>query len=178
MYYVRYFSFVVPIVFIAIFDVLYSFGRQLEYRRMAWTLGILLLVCNIYLYFGAIMHNVNLKPDYPSALRYINETYSQAIIIHPHGYTMHSFGYYAPQFQLSAGKLYDPKHSLPHFEGLAAIQPHQYYDSSLNLEHDLIVVPFLWEDANFSALLLEKGLRVAETRSFAGGLHIQIWKRQ
>lgn len=178
LYYTRYLSFVVPLILIVIFDFFVQL-QKLYSVKLITLLYILFILGNIYLYFGNIQQNQNLKAAYPTTIEYIKQNAPEALILHPHGYTLHSFRYYAPKMGIESGFLHDPLRELPHFEGTAAFRPEHYYDADLNMSTDsLLITPFLWEDERFFTLVTDAGFVVANKQEFAGGLHVWIWQRE
>lgn len=176
IFYIRYIAFLVPILMIIVLEAIYSL-RNIISNKISKVIIAFFIVCNLYLFYGNIYQDVNLKGNYTGAISYIVSNGPKIPIIHRHGYTLHSFTYYGPKMGIDPGKLYDPTRTNPHFEGLAAFNDSNYYDAEFPGEITQLWNPYYWEDESFNALLRENQFEVTTEQEFAGGLHLRLWSR-
>lgn len=173
LYFIRYLVFVVPVIQILIvygLEALEAFWP----KTLVFTVAALLLLSNLYMYYGNAMQDENLKSNYKAAIQWIGERPANELVLHSHGYTLHSFLYYAPE---QPGYLYDPQRKLPHFEGTAAFQDENYFAGDLS-QYEKIWVPYHGEDQGFNRMLENTGFEKVDNESFAGGLYVDVWQKK
>lgn len=176
IYYIRYIAFLVPGILLVVLDALYSIRNGLS-KAVVSAIVLVFVSANLYVFYGNIMQDPHLKADYTKAISHIRSTAPEAQIVHPNGYTLHSFIYYSDKMEIDPGKLYDPQRQNPHFEGLAAFSDENYYDQEFPGELDKVWVPFLYNNEPFNDILRKNGYQVIDSKSFNGGLQLQLWKR-
>lgn len=209
IFYIRYLSFLAPLIIVLAVEGLFAMENYLGLKKI-YLLLTFFIIGNSYLYYGNIIQNPNFKEDATGALEYIltktvnidmngglNNTVKvdfaelnpeEISVVHPHGYTLHSFIYYAnkliakqdglydPKFNFEAGKLYDPERKLPHFEGISAFDPVHYVDFDLASKR-VLFTPYMYQDDNFNNYLISLGFSKVEQQEFNGGLKVDLWVR-
>ena len=175
IYFIRYLLYVTPLVAFSITAGVLTLESSIG-KRLTHTVLFLLVLLQVYVFAGNVMQLPGIKAEYRQAISYVHQNFPQATILHPHGYTLHSFIYYSKQQGLEPGKLYDPERKLPHFEGLAAFTDQEYYAQALGSD-SWLATPYYGEDANFETHLKAVGYTQVAYAEFDGGLHIKVWKK-
>lgn len=175
IYYIRYLTFLIPLISISTGLGLLVLSQDTN-KRASVILGSILVVFQLYLFIGNSMQQPGLKAEYRRAISFIANEYPTATIIHPHGYTLHSFIYYSSSADLDPGRLYDPERDNPHFEGLAAFSENNYFNQQLG-QDTLVATPYLGRDENFEQVLIQHDYYQIDHQLFHGGLNVAIWSR-
>lgn len=164
--YIRYISFLVPIVLI-----LCAYGINKFNIKVVgvFTLIFSLLTILFYGYFvaPARFHKAPFK-DLISQIDY----QSKDIILHPRAITFHPFRYYS---ELKS-YIYDPRSEIQYYEGLAVIEQDDYFNGDLS-SFDRIWVIDHWYYPTFSGDLENYGFSQKEKYNYDGNLSLELWSK-
>ena len=169
LYFLRYLVFIIPLIGLVFTQGIAALDRLVN-KKLVLIFVAVFLIANVFLYFDNILQDPNLKTDYKSAISWIGAVGPNAVILHPHGFSLHSFIYYSS----NPGYLYDPQKKLPHYEGTAAFDDSNYFHGQVS-DYQIIWVPFHWRDDNFDNILKMNHFQIVQEKQFDGGLTVDEW---